>query len=441
MSLWIDVTGLVHGSGHFSGVPRVRTTLILKWLDVAGFEARYFEYDRPAEIFREVPAKFVRDLLARIGTGSSEAPGAPPVTSLSRLNRRAEKIFQSALFFFPQEARREALGVYAATLRFVKSLVAPLRNFWRRRNSRQPFPVADFRKADVLILLDWVWVDCDYGSVLARRARTEGIKISPLIYDLLPWRFPQFFSVGFGEKFCRALTELLSQTALAITVSEHARREIVAFCEQRGVTPPSTEIMTLGCEFTAEGAGQPAITGPYILGVGAVGVRKNYGVLYHVWRSLIEKHGASVPKLVIVGGPGFLTGDLLYQLAHDPVVRERVVVLDGIDDRALHALYANCLFTVYPSFYEGSGVPVRESLAAGKYCVASAASSIPEMGVDLADYHDPNDFVTCRNLIERAWRDETFRSQRESRIRKEFQAVDWAAAARHYLNLLRTKAA
>ena len=58
-------------------------------------------------------------------------------------------------------------------------------------------------------------------------------------------------------------------------------------------------------------------------------------------------------------------------------------------DATLYQLYERCLFTVFPSFYEGWGLPVGESLWFGKNCIASNASSIPEVGKEFVTYFDP----------------------------------------------------
>jgi glycosyltransferase involved in cell wall biosynthesis len=64
-------------------------------------------------------------------------------------------------------------------------------------------------------------------------------------------------------------------------------------------------------------------------------------------------------------------------------------VLERVSDAQLALLYSACYFTVFPSRAEGYGLPVAESLGAGKLCVASNATSIPEVAGDLADYFDP----------------------------------------------------
>jgi hypothetical protein len=136
-----------------------------------------------------------------------------------------------------------------------------------------------------------------------------------------------------------------------------------------------------------------------------------------------------MPRLVIAGQAGWLCNELVYQMRHDPIVQDSIVFLHGLHDGHLNWLYERCLFTIYPSHYEGWGLPVSESLAHGKFCVASSSSSIPEIAGDLLEYHDPYDFDGCKNLIAKALFDEAYRAERERRVRAGYRPTSWAATA------------
>jgi glycosyltransferase involved in cell wall biosynthesis len=174
----------------------------------------------------------------------------------------------------------------------------------------------------------------------------------------------------------------------------------------------------------------------FILTVGTVEGRKNHRLLYHVWRRLLEQFGPTVPPLVIAGEFGWLTSDLRQEITRDPLVRDHLLFLPRLADAELGWLYKHCLFTLYPSLYEGWGLPVAEGLARGKYCIASSASALPEAGGDLIDYHDPLDFVECFQLIKRALFEEGFVQRREERLRREYRPHTWSECAASYLDLL-----
>src|SRR5262249_52100969 len=132
--------------------------------------------------------------------------------------------------------------------------------------------------------------------------------------------------------------------------------------------------------------------GKFVLSVSAIQSRKNLDLLYRVWRRLSEDKLADLPTLVLAGRRGFGGADLLWQIPRDPVVRDSVVVIHAVSDATLSWLYRNCAWTLYPSFYEGWGLPISESLAHGKFCLASNMSALVEAGQNLAKHLDPLDF-------------------------------------------------
>jgi glycosyltransferase involved in cell wall biosynthesis len=175
---------------------------------------------------------------------------------------------------------------------------------------------------------------------------------------------------------------------------------------------------------------------PFVLMVGTIEPRKNHLLAYRVWRRLIERHGEKAPRLMIAGGEGWLTGDLRYQITHDPLTRDRVVMLGRVSNAELGWLYRNCLFTVFPSIYEGWGLPVAESLMHGKYCITSNVSSLPEIGGELVGYHDPIDAMRMLQLVEEAAFDAPLRERREKAIQSCYVGTTWAQAATLLLETL-----
>ena len=105
---------------------------------------------------------------------------------------------------------------------------------------------------------------------------------------------------------------------------------------------------------------------PFVLCVSGLDIRKNHHLLYKVWRRLSEKYTDNAPHLVCVGEKGEGTEALLKDMRNDSRTRDRIHVIHNAEDPLLDWLYRNCLFTVYPSFYEGWGMPVAESLVYGK---------------------------------------------------------------------------
>ena len=130
----------------------------------------------------------------------------------------------------------------------------------------------------------------------------------------------------------------------------------------------------------------------YVLCVGTIEVRKNHLLLVKIWESDSRWSWATRCLIWCLSANG---AGILRRCANFSTIRiffdGRVRVVTNASDAALVQLYRHCLMTTYVSFAEGFGLPVGESLAYGKPCVASRATSLPEVGGEFAKYIDPND--------------------------------------------------
>jgi glycosyltransferase involved in cell wall biosynthesis len=165
-----------------------------------------------------------------------------------------------------------------------------------------------------------------------------------------------------------------------------------------------------------------------VLFVSTIEIRKNHRLLVKVWKRLIERHGAdAVPVLIFVGQIGWLVDDLMAELAATSFLAGKIEHRRGLSDAELYDAYRSCLFTVFPSLCEGWGLPVAESLAQGKLCVASSRTSIPEVGGDLVDYFDPADEDDALAKIERVLFEPGYLAAREARLKAEYRPRSWTA--------------
>jgi glycosyltransferase involved in cell wall biosynthesis len=117
--------------------------------------------------------------------------------------------------------------------------------------------------------------------------------------------------------------------------------------------------------------------------------------------------------------------DFLNDLKLDYRVKDKIILLTDVNDNDLAALYRASYFTLYPSLYEGWGLPVAESLAFGKFCLASKSSSIPEVGGELLEYIDPWDVPGWADRILYYVLNPEEVQKREQSIRNEYRAHSW----------------
>ncbi len=143
-------------------------------------------------------------------------------------------------------------------------------------------------------------------------------------------------------------------------------------------------------------------------------------LLYRVWERLIAKHGATqVPKLVFAGSMGWDVDDLRKALAASDNLNGKVQIVSNMSDAQLARAYADCQFTLFASFCEGWGLPVSESLFHGKLCIASNATSIPEIGGPAVDYFAPHNEDEAFARIERVLFEPGYLEGREAWIASE----------------------
>lgn len=198
--------------------------------------------------------------------------------------------------------------------------------------------------------------------------------------------------------YLRLMTPITARAArLIIADSEATRRDLI---ERVGVAERRIRVIYIGVDEAFARRPDDAtvdavrrrygLTEPYILSVGTQEPRKNLHGTLRAYRLLAERLDAA-PLLALVGGKGWGVDEAT--LAGD---ERRVYRLGYVPDADLAALYAGCAAFVYPSLYEGWGLPVAEALALGAPVVTSSLSSLPEVAGDaalLVDPHSPEEIA------------------------------------------------
>jgi Glycosyl transferases group 1 len=163
----------------------------------------------------------------------------------------------------------------------------------------------------------------------------------------------------------------------------------------------------------------------YVLCVGTIEIRKNHMYLIKIWERLIREFRGTVPNLVFVGKWGWEIADLQKYLEGSDYLGGRLYIYSGISDADLTFLYQNCLFSIYPSFAEGWGLPVGESLSYCKPCIASNVTSIPEVGGTLCRYLDPFDVEDGYRVVSDVLADRPALAAWTKQVHSEFFPKTW----------------
>lgn len=226
------------------------------------------------------------------------------------------------------------------------------------------------------------------------------VPVVTTVHDVIPLLFPEYR----GSLLARAYTALVSAAArgsqLVLTDSDASRQDILRLLRLpaervRAIPLAADEIFQPSDAFLADAAVRQAHQLPeaYVLTLGGFDVRKNVRGLLAAWTWVANALGDSYP-LVIAGDPPRPDGRLfpdVRRLVVELGLTDSVIFAGAISQDDLPAVYRGAAVFVYPSRYEGFGLPVLEAMACGTPVVACQAASIPEVAGDAAYLVDPDD--------------------------------------------------
>lgn len=298
-------------------------------------------------------------------------------------------------------------------------------------------PVFAFPDGAWLINLGTSWWLQNYFLKLRKVRRLQGVRYVPFVHDMIPVLAPEHCTPDLTRDFISWAVGVVGHAGHFLTNSEASRRDLLAVADRLGqvIDPADVHVIRLDADFRKPAApdSDRAILArlglgseEFVLFVSTVESRKNHVDAFRAWRTLIDRHGAgAVPYLVCVGARGWLNDAVFALLDQDPILESRIIMASGVSDPELADLYRSCAFTLYPSLYEGWGLPVTEALCHGKAVLASDASSLPEAGGEFATYFRSGDRDDLVAQLERMMFEPGFRQSQAERIIREFRPRAW----------------
>lgn len=224
------------------------------------------------------------------------------------------------------------------------------------------------------------------------------------IHDLSFIRFPEAHPAGRVAYLSRHLPDTLERADRIIVPSDFTRRELLSLF---ALDARKVEVTPLGVaanfRVRREAECQTVLTAlrldfrGYLLFVGTLEPRKNLGLLMDAWLALPERVRVQYP-LVIVGGRGW-GDDCLFRRIKRLESHMPLRYLDYVPAAALSMLYSAAAMLVYPSGYEGFGLPVLESMASGTPAVFASGTSMAEFAADAGCQYPAGDADALREVI------------------------------------------
>lgn len=297
-----------------------------------------------------------------------------------------------------------------------------------------------------LVLLGAGWNDPRVSVAAARHAQAGG-QIIQFLYDLIPIKHPRYFRSGLQQAFETFFDMNLQHVSRFVCISENTRQDLEEVLSTKGIRVPSS-VLPLAHEFPGyprnargcrpkdellDGLSKPGRQ--FMLCVGTLEIRKNGLSLLQAWQELKPLLGEETPHLVFCGRRGWKMGPFFSLLESDPWLQSRVHIVPSASDADIAFLHEHSICSIYPSLYEGWGLPVGEAAWFGRTCITSHESSLPEVCGMLADYVDPRSPSEIARAVHRAVTDRARLLLREKLIRQATLRT-WNDVAKGFCEIL-----
>lgn len=246
------------------------------------------------------------------------------------------------------------------------------------------------------------------------------------IYDLSFMRHPEWHPIDRVRHFEKFCLKKLCQVEAVITISEFSKKEMVSLLN---TDPARIHVTPLGVDHRfSPGEGRIAgLPDQYILYLGNLEPRKNLSMLVKTYQALPQELRDRY-ALVIAGAKTWHTHEMKKALA--PFRRSERIILTGyVPQRWLPDLYRGASLFVYPSFYEGFGLPVLEAMASGVPVLASNAASLPEVAGDAGVLVNPCDEDAWREAMRELLEDEKKRKEMTEKGIARARLFSWEKCA------------
>lgn len=451
MTYWIDVEdlyeyALVHNRP--SGIQRLSFELYAALVAARPGGIGFCRHDRLRGTLRTVEweevAALFQSLVAPRPRAAAQAQAPRPVGQAGQVRRLASRLPADIRLPLGEAVRaqtgalraglRAGQGAVQAGLRLLRSRATPA-------DAACTAPGQDLaaiaKPGDMLLVLGSPWFRTDYAELLQHIRSRAGIGVGMLVYDLIPLTRPEYCDPGLVRTFRAWFASTMPLVDRFFAISRATARDLERYAGATGLPlARPVAVLPIGTGYSGPPVA-PAVTprvaalgSGYVLLVSTIEARKNHLLAFRAWRRLLDQlPPGQLPTLVLAGRVGWMVADLMQQLENCGWLGGKVVLLDDPTDAELTALYAGCRFTLFPSHYEGWGLPVTESLGFGKVCVASSTTSVPEAGGPFCLYHDPESVPETVAILRRLITHPAEVAAMEARLRRDFRPTPWRDTA------------
>ena len=253
------------------------------------------------------------------------------------------------------------------------------------------------------------------------------------IHDLCFAVNPQWYSFQFRTLYNFIVPRLARRATKVITNSNNSRNDLLQYCD---VPAEKVSLVYWAVDEMFNRVSEQVTVKPrlekeqFILYVGSLDPRKNIRTLVQAYQLLRERDPQSKVKLILIGGEHPIFSDVRLNITR---FKQDIVSKGFVDDDLLRQYYKEAALVVFPSLYEGFGLPPLEAMASGVPVVTSKTSSIPEVVGDAAVMVDPLDANQLANAMSSVLKDEQLRKKLIDEGFEQVKRFNWYRVARNTL--------
>lgn len=296
-------------------------------------------------------------------------------------------------------------------------------------STNQILDIEEIVYGDVFLDLDLPLGSFDRGDLYKVLSENK-VSIVTTVYDIIPILFPNTCDNSIVSLFTRFVDATITYAERIIVNTENTKNDINQYASKKGLSSKNISVVPLGSDYGLENTVDNKINSKiekivngnkYLLSVGTIEPRKNHKYSFEAFKlGLFDSN----INYVIVGKKGWKVDELYKEMQSHPQLNKSLFLLEDISDFELDYLYKNAYFTLFPTQYEGFGLPVVESIQRGVPVLTSDIPVMREVGKNAADYFDLSNPKSLVKLVNKYLDNENKYLEIKDEVAK-YHVVSW----------------
>jgi glycosyltransferase involved in cell wall biosynthesis len=256
------------------------------------------------------------------------------------------------------------------------------------------------------------------------------------VYDLIGLLHPEFFTFKHAHHIIKSVVDNIDPETWVLSISQATKDDLCSY--RKDIDPDRVIVTPLAAsdmfypnrdddDLRRVSQKYNIPEHPYILSLSTLEPRKNIDHTIRCFAKLIEQEHISDLSLVLVGTKGWNYDKIFEEVLAKPELKDRIIITGYADDMDLSAIYSGALAFVYPSFYEGFGLPPLEAMQCGVPVITSNTSSLPEVVGDAGIMVSPTDTDALCQAMLTVYRDQAVRESMSVMALKRAGLFSWDA--------------